>query len=51
MTTLWLKKKKNFKGVNECFGKFKFKDSFDRNNLSRSNMDLCLGEKKKHQRG
>jgi len=33
------------------FGKFKFKDSLDRNILSRSNMDHCLAEKKIHQWG
>jgi len=33
------------------FGKFKFKDSLDRNILRRSNMDHCLAEKKKNIKG
>jgi len=45
LTTLWLKKKTS-KELMSVFGKFKFKDSLERNILSRSNMDHCLAEKK-----
>jgi len=36
--------KKNQRDTMSIYGKFKFKDSLERNMLSRSNMDHCLAD-------
>jgi len=42
LTTVWLKK--HHRVLMSIYGKFMFKDSLERNMLSRSNMDHCLAD-------